>query len=77
MGLGIREAIRLVQEEGSQASGEEASGEEASPWLRLVEEGEPGELSLEEASPEEGVEGEEMGQDEGEQSPETAQKQSG
>ena len=37
-----------------------------------------GELSLEEASLEEGVEGEEeMGQDEGEESPETAQKLSG
>ena len=60
MGLGIREAIRLVQQEGrSQVRGEE----------------EPGELSLEEASLEEEVEGEEeMGQDEGEESTETAQK---
>ena len=61
MGLGIREAIRLVQQEGSQARGKV--------------EGEPGELSLEEASLEEGVEGEEeMGQDEGEESTETVQK---
>ena len=63
MGLGIREAIRLVQQEGSQARG------------KVEVEGEPGELSLEEASLEEEVEGEEeMGQDEGEESTETAQK---
>ena len=57
MGLGIMEAIRLVQQEGSQA--------------RDV--GEPGEANLEV-----GVKGEEeMGQEEEEESPETAQKQSG
>ena len=59
MGLGIREAIRLVQQEASQARGE-VEGEE---------------LVLEEATLEEGTEGEEeIGQDEEEVSSETGHK---
>ena len=65
MGLGMREALRLVQQEGSQARGVEEAEE-------------PGELALKEATLEEGVKGEEeMGQEEEEESPETAQKKSG
>ena len=59
MGLGIREAIRLVQQEASQARGE-VEGEE---------------LVLEEATLEEGTEGEVgIGQDEEEVSSETGHK---